>query len=78
MGNILFQNNQAQNKFQNNPVLDMANNLRQFGPSEILYQKMYSSNPDFKTFADSVRNLGPDQAFKQNGLNFDQFRQFKW
>lgn len=77
MANILFQNNQnPQNG--GNSVLNMVSNLRAFGPSETLYQQFYNSNPRFRAFADSVRNIGPEQAFRQNGLDFNQFRGYRW
>jgi len=75
MGNILFQNSQPNN---GNSVLGMINNLRSQGPSNVLFNQMYQNNPNFKQFADQVRNMSPERAFQQYGLDFSQFRNFKW
>lgn len=77
MGNMLFQNNQSPQN-GGNSILNMVSSLRAFGPSETLYQQFYNSNPRFRAFADSVRNVGPEQAFRQNGLDFSQFRGYRW
>ena len=75
MANPLFQS-QPQNS--NNPLMNMINSLRSQGPSEAVFNQMYQSNPDFRQFANQVRNMTPEQAFQQNGLDFNQFRNFKW
>lgn len=75
MANPLFPN-QPQNS--NNPLLNMINSLRSKGPSETVFNQMYQSNPDFRQFANQVRNMTPEQAFQQNGLDFNQFRNLKW
>ena len=75
MANPLFQS-QPQNS--NNPLMNMINSLRSQGPSEAVFNHMYQSNPDFRQFANQVRNMTPEQAFQQNGLDFNQFRNFKW
>lgn len=74
MANILF--NRA-NKQQLNPM-QMLDSIKRQGPSNIIFEKMYQNNPDFRKFADSVRNKTPEQAFSEHGLDFDQFRNQKW
>lgn len=75
MGNILFQNNPKQ---PNNSPLDQLHQIRQQGPSNVLFNQMYQNNPQFRQFADSMRGKTPDQAFRENGLDFNQFKNYKW
>ena len=75
MGNILFQNNQPNN---GNSVLGMINSLRNQGPSNVLFNQMYQNNPNFKQFADQVRNMSPEQAFRHYGLDINKFRDLNW
>lgn len=74
MGNILFQNN----KPKNNGPLDQLAQIRQQGPSNVLFNQMYQSNPQFKQFADSLQGKTPQQAFQEHGLDFNQFKNLKW
>ena len=45
---------------------------------------MYQNNPvlpDGRSFRDvfnQVRNMTPEEAFRQNGLDFNQVRNLKW
>ncbi len=48
------------------------------GSSSVVFNKLYQSNQNFRQFADQVRNMTPEQAFKQYGLNYDQFKGLKW
>lgn len=75
MGNILFQNNP---KPKGNPILDQLTQIRQAGPSNAVFNQMYQTNPQFRQFADSMRGKTPDQAFRENGLDFNQFKNYKW
>lgn len=77
MGNILFQN-QNSNKPMGNSALSQINQIRQQGPSNVIFNQMYNTNPQFKQFADSMRGKTPEQAFREKGLDFNQFRQFRW
>lgn len=43
-----------------------------------MFNQMYQNNPQFRQFADSMRGKTPEQAFKENGLNFNQFKNMKW
>lgn len=73
MANILFNRNN-----QNNTPLVQLQQLRQQGPSNVLFNKMYNSNPQFKQFADSMQGKTPEQAFSENGLDFNRFKNLKW
>lgn len=75
MANPLFQN-QANNS--GNPISNMINSLKAQGPSEAVFNAMYNNNPNFRQFADTVRNKTPEQAFREHGLDFNQFRNQKW
>ena len=75
MGNMLFQDSP---KNSGNSVINMVNNLKAQGSSSALFNQMYQNNPNFKQFADQVRNMTPDQAFSQYGLDFNQFRNLRW
>ena len=76
MGNILFQNNNQKPK--GNPILNQLSQIRQAGPSNVIFNQMYQNNPQFRQFADSMRGKTPDQAFRENGLDFNQFKNYKW
>ena len=78
MGNILFQNQKPSDPNKGNQVLNMMKGIRSMGPSEAIFKSMYSNNPEFRAFADSVRDIGPEAAFRQNGLDFEQFRNYRW
>lgn len=58
--------------------MNMMNSLKQSGSSDAIFKQMYNTNPRFRAFADSVRDMTPEQAFKQNGLDFSQFKGFRW
>lgn len=73
MANMLFNRNN-----QNNTPLVQLQQLRQQGPSNVLFDKMYNSNPQFKQFADSMQGKTPEQAFSENGLDFNRFKNLKW
>lgn len=75
MGNILFQNQPQSNV---NPLFAMAQQVRNLGPSNVVFDKLYQSNPQFRQFADSMKGKTPEQAFRENGLDFNQFSNLKW
>ena len=77
MANTLFQR-QQQAQPQNSSLLSQLHQIRQQGPSNALFQQMYQSNPQFRQFADSMQGKTPEQAFQENGLDFNQFKNFKW
>lgn len=77
MGNILFQNSQPKQKTDNS-ILNMLSSMKLAGSSNAVFNQMYNTNPQFRQFADSMRSKSPEQAFMENGLNFNDFRKFKW
>lgn len=40
----------------------------------LIFNKMYRSNPQFRSFADSMQGKTPEQAFQEQGLDYSQFR----
>ena len=48
------------------------------GPSSVVFNQLYSSNPNFRAFADSLQGKSPEVAFSERGLDFNQFKSFKW
>ena len=73
MGNILFQGKQKPTT-----LLDQLNQIKSQGPSSALYDRMYSTNPQFRAFADSMKGKTPEQAFSEHGLDFNRFRGLRW
>lgn len=74
MANPLFQSSRS----SKNPIINKLNSLKAKGPSEAVFNQMYNSNPNFRQFADSVRNKTPEEAFRQYGLDFNNFRDQRW
>ena len=62
----------------NNPAISALLNLKNMGSSDFVFNQMYNTNPAFKQFADQMKGVSPEQAFKQNGLDFNQFKNLKW
>ena len=62
------------NQSQGNSILAALNAVNSMGNPEAMYQHMYSTNPSFRSFADSMRGKTPEQAFMENGLDFAQVR----
>lgn len=56
-----------------NSILAVVQQLRKGNPQAI-YSQMYQTDPRFRQFADSMRGKSPEQAFRENGLDFDQIR----
>ena len=44
------------------------------GDPQAMYEYMYESNPDFKEFADSMKDKTPEQAFYEHGIDFNKVR----
>lgn len=61
-------------KRKGSSVFDAVSQLRALGNPNQAYTQLYQSNPQFRQFADSMRGKTPEQAFRENGLDFDQFR----
>ena len=41
---------------------------------QMIFNKLYNTNPQFKAFADSMQGKTPEQAFQENGLDYSQFQ----
>lgn len=77
MANMLFKR-QQQTPQQASSFRNQLNQIRSQGPSNVLFNQMYQSNPQFRQFADSMQGKSPEQAFRENGLNFNNFKNMKW
>ncbi len=77
MGNSILRKQLSQ-KNSRNSISNMIGQLKSMGPSNAVFNQMYNNNPQFRNFANSVRGKTPEEAFKQNGLDFDDFRSLKW
>lgn len=77
MANVLLQNNQNQSN-NSNSILGLINQAKSLGPSGAVFNQLYSTNPQFKQFADSMQGKTPEQAFREQGLDFNQFKSLKW
>ena len=63
----------------NNDILrKITRQLRSAGSSDTLYSQLYKTNPAFRQFADSMQGKTPEQAFYENGLDFNEFKDLKW
>ena len=40
----------------------------------MIFNKMYQSNPQFRQFADSMQGKTPEQAFREQGLDYSQYQ----
>lgn len=66
----------------NNPYQNqMLNAVNAFksasqGNPQALFNQMYQTNPQFRSFADSMQGKSPEQAFRENGLDFNKVRGF--
>lgn len=77
MGNSILRKQLSQ-KNSRNSISNMIGQLKSMGPSNAVFNQMYNNNPQFRNFANSVRGKTPEEAFRQNGLDFDDFRSLKW
>ena len=41
---------------------------------QMIFNRLYRSNPQFRAFADSMRGQDPQQAFQERGLDYSQFQ----
>lgn len=41
---------------------------------QMIFNKLYNSNPQFRQFADSMQGKTPEQAFQEQGLDYNQYR----
>lgn len=69
MPSSLFQNQQG------NSLLAAVSALKAMGGNpQAVYDQMYQSDPQFRSFADSMRGKTPEQAFRDYGLDFAQLQ----
>lgn len=64
---------------QNNQQNNLLNSVRQFkgivqGGPPALFSRMVQSNPQFRSFAESMRGKTPEQAFSEYGLDFNEVK----
>lgn len=62
----------------NSNISNKVNGLKSMGSSNAVFNQMYSTNPNFRAFANSMRGKSPEQAFRENGLDFSAFRDYRW
>ena len=41
---------------------------------QMIFNRLYQSNPQFRNFADSMQGKTPEQAFQEQGLDYSQFQ----
>lgn len=71
MPSPLMQNPMGQGPAPSNPQQPAGPaNLMQ----RLIFNKLYRSNPTFRQFADSMQGKTPEQAFQEQGLDYEQFR----
>lgn len=70
MANPIFQNRPQQD---NGGIFGLISQLRNGNP-QMMFDQMYQTNPEFRDFANSMRGKTPEQAFRENGLDYSQFR----
>lgn len=63
-------------KRQGNSILAAVSQVRAMGGPQAAFNQMYATNPQFRRFADSMRGKTPEQAFYENGFDYDQFKKF--
>lgn len=58
-------------KSSGNSLLDAVMALRGMGANpQAVYEQMYQANPQFRSFADSVKDKTPEQAFREHGYDY--------
>lgn len=61
-----------------NSILGAVNALKSAsrGDPQALYLHLYQTNPQFRNFADSMKGKTPEQAFRENGLDYSQVQRY--
>lgn len=44
------------------------------GNPKAMFDQMYESNPQFRDFANSMKGKPIEQAYQENGFDYDQFK----
>lgn len=60
---------------QNNPMMQILQNIRSTGNPQALAQNMLNSNPQFKAFYEQNKDKPIEQIAKENGIDIAQFKQ---
>ena len=68
MGNPIFDN---QPKAGTGSIFDFIKGIQ--NPQQ-MFDNLYSTNPQFRDFANSMKGKTPEQAFRENGFDYNQFR----
>lgn len=55
------------------PMAGQTNGSMNF-MQRMIFNKLYNSNPQFRQFADSMQGKTPEQAFQEQGLDYNQFQ----
>ena len=57
------------------PITNQPTQQNQMNPMErMIFEKLYQSNPQFREFANSVKNMSPEQSFRDRGLDYNQYK----
>ena len=70
MSNPLFEN---QSQPGNQGIFGFIKQLKG-GNIDNIFNQMYQSNPQFRDFANSMKNKTPEQAFQEYGFDFNSFK----
>lgn len=57
----------------NQGIFGLIKQLRN-GDSQAIFNQMYESNPQFRDFANSMKGKTPEEAFKEKGFDYNQFK----
>lgn len=71
MPNPLF-NNQSESVDQNS-IFGLIKQLKGNGAQNI-FNQMYQNNPQFRDFANSMKDKTPEQAFQECGFDYRAFK----
>ncbi len=70
MPNPLFEN---QIQPGNQGIFGLIKQLKT-GNVDSIFNEMYQTNPQFRDFANSVKGKSPEQAFREQGFDFNPFK----
>ena len=77
MANVLFQENKNLQP-KSNSFHNLIQQAQALGPSDAVFNKLYSSFPRFKEFADGMQGKSADDMCASVGTTYDFVKQFKW
>jgi len=60
------------NPYPQQPTTQPAQQMNPMG--SMIFNMLYAKNPQFKQFADSMIGKTPEQAFRENGLDYNQYQ----